>query len=192
MQLAVKERLSQFTRYKETDKDDSIIQKCIDGIYKEDDFIHATRMLFKTTKSSTITPFSDKSVFIKFRNMNREFYPSWVNDLSADDKGALKRSYLKVLSHCFWNHSNQYKCEYPDILELIHAYHKEAIPYWVIECCITETIDTYRNPITKNKLIEFMNNSERFKKICREIFKKHLDFKKKNINLFEVGKKLEN
>lgn len=182
-----------YKKFEETPYDKDIIDRCIDGIYTRDDFLHAVDMLFKNSREKTLKKFKDKSVFITFRNMGKEQFPKWLNDLSDDDQKALKENYRIIVSYCLRDHL-YYKCKHPDILELIQAYHKEAIPYSIISYCIKNNLDCYK-PIKKHQLLEFLNNSKRFKELCREIFKKRKKFidnlKKHKISIFDYDSNKE-
>ncbi len=182
-----------YPKYQEKENDNNIVENIIDGIYDENDFFHACKMLFKTTKFKSISPFKNRETFIKFRNLNRELFPVWMDNLSENDKYNLKENYKIIVVYCFKD-CDQYNCNYPEILELIYAYHKEGIPYWCISSYIKESLDIYSNVIKKETLIELMNQKNKFIEGCRKIFKKHIEFKKilkeKNINFIEsVGVK---
>lgn len=168
------------------DSDMEIINKCIDGIYTEDDFIYACKKLFDTTKSKTIKIFSKKEIFIKYRNMHRDNFPGWINNISFDDQFSLKECYRELVSRMLLDHE-YHQCNHPDILELVQAYHKESIPYWCIRACLLQELNYYI-PIKKYKLIEYMNNGNYIKEKCREIYKKNQDFKKRSSDyLKEIG-----
>ena len=157
--------------------DIEILDSCIFG-YNENDIIWACKQLFKDKKNKTIKAFYNKEIFIKYRNMNREYFPNWVDNLTKDDQYDLKENYKNIISYCFKNW-DQYNCKHPDILELIQAYHKEGIPYWCISAYIQEKINlTGQNYyIKKEQLLEIMNKGESFKEGCRVIFKKKKQFK---------------
>jgi hypothetical protein len=166
------------------DSDDEIVNKCIDGIYTETDFYHACDMLIKYTKSKSIKLFRKKDVFIKYRNMERENFPEWIKNLSFDDQEALKDTYRSIVSYCFLDH-NYFNCNHPDILELIHAYHKEeGIPYSCIRSNILRNLNCYI-PIKKYVLIEVMNKGEKFKADCIAIFERVKEFREKNKDLIK-------
>lgn len=168
-------------RFEESQNDDNIIRKCIDGVYSEEDFIYACKKLFQTTRANSIKRFIRKDVFIHYRNMHRDKFPDWLKDLSYDDQLALKDTYRELVSSCFLDHS-YHTCNYPDILDLIQSYHREGIPYWCILGNIKRNFDCYK-PIKKHQLIEFMNNGAKFKENCRMLFKKIQEFKKRNPKL---------
>ena len=184
------QQLKLLQQYQQTDKDEDIIKSCIDGIYKEHDFMYAVKKLFETTKSRTIKCFENKDVFIKYRNMHRENYPEWINDLMPDDRYALKSNYLIIIGHCFRSYKDNFSCNHPTLLRKIYEFHKDGIPFWCISSAIKENIDTYRRIITEGELLEFMNNQEIFKNICRSIFKSHTKFKKIGFKLDDIGEKI--
>jgi hypothetical protein len=155
-----------------------ILEKCLDVIYTEDDFIYACKKLFEETKKKNIKIFKNKNIFIKYRNMHRDIFPDWICDLSLEDQENLKDTYRDIISYCLLDHT-YYKCNYPEILLIIQGYHKEGIPYWCIRGCVKENLNCYY-PIKKNILIEFLNKGNNFKDMCRKIFKKVQDFKNKN------------
>lgn len=176
-----------FKEFKENDID--ILENCIDGIYTENDFIHACKQLFKNKQIKTISSFKNKEVFIRFRNMNRENFPNWLNDLSFDDQFDIKENYKIIVGYCLgdWN---QYNCNHEDILAMIYEYHKQAIPFWCISAYIQEALDTTKGYLKKYKLLEIMNRGDDFKKGCRAIFKRQKLFKEKlkkeGINFIEA------
>ena len=173
----------------ETTKDDeNIIETCIDGLSTEKDFFHAVKMLFNKTKNKTLKVFKDKSVFIKFRNMNKDIFPSWINDLTKEDQEALKDTYRDTICHCFFEHE-YYRCKHPDLLQIIQDKHKNGIPYWCIIAVIQENIDI-KEPAKKSDIIDFLNNGDYFINLCRERFKKRQEFIKNFKGIENIGVKL--
>ena len=142
---------SRYSNFEETDSDENIISSCINGNYTEEDFFYACKKLFETTKENSLKKFRNIDIFIKYRNMHKERYPEWINNLSPDDQYYIKDNYKAIVGHCFreWN-SYDYN-RHADILELIQSYHKEGIPYWIITENIKINIDTYKRQISKSK-----------------------------------------
>lgn len=177
------------------DSDIDILENCIDGLYSENDFIYACRQFFKNNKKmQTINSFQNKEVFIQYRNMNRENFPDWLNDLSQDDQFDLKENYKIIVGYCLgdWH---QFKCNNEDILSMVYSYHKQGIPFWCISAYIKETLDNSRGYLKKHQLLEIMNKGEDFINRCRAIFKRQQTFKKKlkkeNINFIDsIGEKI--
>lgn len=171
------------------DSDINILENCIDGIYNENDFMWACKQLIKDKKCKTIKVFENKDIFIRYRNMNRENFPDWLNDLSFDDQFDLKENYKIIVSYCLgdWN---QYNCKHEDILSMIYEYHKQGVPFWCISAYIQETLNTIKGYVKKYQLLEVMNQGKNFVESCRKIFKKQQKFKEKlkkeGINFIEA------
>jgi hypothetical protein len=190
MNNLVEQIKKEFSQFQETEYDEEIIENCLFG-YNENDFLYACKMLFKNTKEKTLKRFKYKDNFIKYRNMNRENFPDWLNNLPQDDQYDLKENYKIIIGYCFkeWD---QYNCNYPDILDLIQSFHKEGIPYWCISAYIQEKINLIDNIyyIKKHQLLEIMNKGNDFKEGCRQIFKRQKLFKeslkKDGINFIEA------
>ena len=178
--------------FKDTDID--ILENCIDGIYEENDFIWACKQLIKDRKCKTIKAFENKEIFVKYRNMNRENFPNWLDDLSFDDRFNLKENYKIVVGYSLGDWS-QFNCNHEDILSMIYEYHKQGIPFWCISAYIQECLDTRKGYLQKHQLLEIMNQGQVFISGCRNIFKRQQEFKKKlekeGINFIEsIGEKL--
>lgn len=178
-----------YPQYQQKEDDLNILETIIDGLYDENDFFHACKMLFKTTNYKTLYPFKNKETFIKFKNLDREIFPDWVDNLTFNDQTALKENYKIIVAYCFGDRE-QFTCNHPDILELIYEYHKLGIPYWIISAYIQETFNTSNQDIPKNKLLELMNQGDRFIQGCRKIFKRQQNFKsllkEKGLNFIEA------
>lgn len=176
--------------YEESEKDLNIIEVCIDGIYTEKDFFHAVKILFNRSKKKVLKPFENKNIFIKFRNIQIDLFPSWINDLTNEDQEALKDIYRDIVRHCFKEHE-YYKCQHSDLFKIIYDKHKTGIPYWCILAVIEDNIDTYQKEIKKPLLIEFLTNGDYFHKLCQERFKKRQEFLKSFKSLDQIGCKLQ-
>jgi hypothetical protein len=174
--------------FETTKNDENIIETCIDGLSTEKDFFYATKMLFNRTKNKTLKVFKNKSVFIKFRDMQKDIFPSWINDLTKEDQEALKDTYRDIICHCFFEHE-YYRCKHHDLLQTIQDVHKKAVPYWLILAVIQENINVVQ-PIPKDKLIEFMANGEYFIDLCRERYKKRQEFLKNFKGIESIGEKI--
>ena len=193
--IEVLEKLKKiFPKYQQKEDDIKILESIIDGLYDENDFLHASIMLFKTTKFKTLTPFRNKETFIKFKNLDQEKYPTWLDNLSFNEQHDLKDNYKIIAGYCLgdWD---KYECNHPDILELIYEYHKRSVPYWTITAYIKESFNDNNQEITKQDLLELMNHGEKFIQGCRNIFKRQQDFKsllkKDGLNYIEsVGEKI--
>lgn len=177
-------------RFKESRQDEQIIKQCIDGLYTEKDFFDAVNNLFNSTTSYTLSPFSEKSVFIKFRNLNRDNYPEWSQELSPEDQYLLRSTYIQIIEYTLRKHNQKNNCDFPDILLRIYEYHKSGIPYWTISSCIYENINVYSRALSTTELLEFFDNGSRFKELCRKIFVEQKEFKKKKIPFSEIGIKI--
>lgn len=171
------------------DSDIDILENCIDGIYNEFDFIWACKQLIRDKKCKTIKIFENKEIFIKYRNMNRLNFPTWLDDLSKQDKFDLIENYKIIIGYCLgdWD---QFNCKHEDILSMIYEYHKQAIPFWCISAYIKETLDNSMGYLKKYQLIEIMNQGKIFIEGCRNIFKRQKAFKetlkKQGINFIEA------
>ena len=116
-------------------------------------------------------------------------FPEFLDDLSSEEKWNTIDSYRIIVSHALWDHEF-YTCNQPAILDIIMQYHKEGIPYWCIVYAVKENIDTYKQPVRIEKLLEFFGDISRVKDICRKIFAEQKEFKKKIKNPFAIGIKI--